>query len=382
MKRQSKALVIRYGALGDMLIASPVIRLLADKGYKVDVETKKAGRTILKNNPYVNKIILHKEELNGDELEAHWKKVSKGYDKVINLTESIENNLVLAPWSDAYGLTQVERRAQCDKNYYEHTLKLAGFKKQYGLTGEVYLTHYEREAARKVRRRYRKRFLIVWGMSGSSQHKAWPYAEHAMRAFVDAYEDVAVVTVGDFLSKLIEVDHPRIVSKSGVWTIRNSIALSQMADLVVGMDTGFSHGAGIWQTPQILLLSAQTEENISKHWRNCTTLTAEGVDCYPCFKLHYELSTCELDKELNLPKCMVELRPAKVLNAMEDVYQAWRETNGLRDGDGRQKNIRRGRRDCVGVSAQKSLPRREPAGVQHELERVQGACARNGRSSA
>lgn len=336
-KKKKRLLIIRYAALGDMLIVSPIIRLWHKKGYLVDVETKPSGKVILKNNPFINKVILHKQELDGKELRKHWRKLKKGYDKVINLTESIEGNLVLVPWQKEYHLSQEERRELCDTNYYEHTMSLAKLPYTPGLTGEIYLTPYEMETARRTRRRFKNKFVILWGLSGSSVHKAWPYTEHVAKAFLEAHEDVVIITVGDIMCQLLEFDHPRVHKKSGVWGIRQSIAMSSLADLTIGTDTGFSHGAGIWRTPQILLLSAQSKENISKSFRNCTTLTAD-VDCYPCYKLHYGLETCELN-ENRLPKCMAELKPAKVLNTMEDIYNEWRETNGLRDGDRREKAV-------------------------------------------
>lgn len=326
-KRKKKCLIIRYAAYGDMLIVTPIIRLLHKRGYKVDIETKQSGKIILKNNPFINKIILHKQELDGKELEAHWKEIGKGYDKVINLTESIEASLALVPWQKEYNLSQEERREMCDVNYYERTFELAKMKFIPGLTGEIYFTPYEMDKARRSYSRYKNKFVILWGLAGSSMHKAWPYMEYAARAFMDAHEDVVIFTVGDDICRLLEFDHPNVKQKCGKWGMRHSIAFAQYANLVIGTDTGFSHGAGIWRTPQILLLSAQSEENISKHWRNCVTLTSEA-SCYPCFKLHYGLETCELN-ENRLPKCMAELMPGKVLNAMEDVYKEWRATNGI-----------------------------------------------------
>lgn len=335
--KKKKLLIIRYAAYGDMLIVSPIIRLYHKKGYKVDVETKPSGKVILKHNPFVNKIILHKEELDEKELKKHYKKIGKGYDKVINLNGSIEGELVLVPWQKEYHLSQEERKELCDKNYYEETMRLAKLSFIPGLTGEIYLTPYEMEKARKSYSKYRKKFIVLWGLSGSSVHKAWPYTEHVAKAFLDAHEDVVIFTAGDIMCQLLEFDHPRVHKKSGNWGIRQSIAMASLSDLVIGTDTGFSHGAGIWRTPQILLLSAQSKENISKHFRNCQTLTAD-VPCYPCYKLHYGLETCELNKN-RLPVCMAELKPAKVLNVMEDIYQEWRIQNGLRDGDRREAAV-------------------------------------------
>jgi len=52
-----KALVIRYGGIGDAIIATPVLRALKEEGYHVTFNTSDNGVEIAKHNPNVDKIL-------------------------------------------------------------------------------------------------------------------------------------------------------------------------------------------------------------------------------------------------------------------------------------------------------------------------------------
>ncbi len=59
MKTQ-RYLLLRYGGLGDNLFMTPVARELHQRGYEVDVVTSEYGEPILRNNPYISRIMVAK----------------------------------------------------------------------------------------------------------------------------------------------------------------------------------------------------------------------------------------------------------------------------------------------------------------------------------
>src|SRR3972149_1408862 len=90
--------VLRWGAFGDMIMVTPLLRLLKQDGYKVIVNTTNRGEAILKNNPNVDEIVQYKDNtIPGKELDKYWTDLSKGYDKFINLSGSIEGGLLKVP---------------------------------------------------------------------------------------------------------------------------------------------------------------------------------------------------------------------------------------------------------------------------------------------
>lgn len=326
-----KALVIRYGGIGDMIIVTPVLRRLAEEGYEIHVETKQAGFDVLRNNIYVSKLIKHDLDLKEDEeFTEHWDKIGKGYDKVLNLSGSIEGTLAISSYDPkSKTMTKEERHAQCNKNFYDHTMKVAGYPEAIGEVGELFFTAGERRWAQDQKGKHKGNFVVLWGLTGSSLHKAYPWAEYVAMRLLEEHEDMTIITVGEELAQLLEWEHPRAVKKAGVWTLRKSLAMAEWADLVVAPDTGLIHAAATTNTPMVLLLSGNTEENVSKHWKNCKAVHGDAP-CYPCHVLQYYMGTCELDKTTGTPSCMAKLKPEVVYGAIKDTYEEWkgRKTNG------------------------------------------------------
>ena len=59
-KQAERFLLLRYGGLGDNLFLTPVARELHQRGYEVDVVTSEYGEPILRNNPYISRIMVAK----------------------------------------------------------------------------------------------------------------------------------------------------------------------------------------------------------------------------------------------------------------------------------------------------------------------------------
>jgi len=314
-----KIVICRYAAIGDLIITTPLYPLLKKDGWHITVDTSITGEQILRHNPYIDKITVFTDT---DNIKEHLKELEGKFDRVLNLSESIERTLAVVPWEEIYNAPKDEREARCNVNYYDHTLKLAGYDIT-GRRGEMYFRPFENVMARDFMKKFRRKFVIAWALSGSSTHKAYPYAEIVARAFLNKHEDAVIITLGDTVTELIEFDHPRSINKAGRWNIRKSLIMTKFVDLVIGPDTGLLHAAGCFTTPKILLHSAASPTNLSKNWINCTDLQS-GVECQPCYRLLFDTDICEKDKEFDQSICMSYLRPERVWNALESEYEKWR----------------------------------------------------------
>ena len=316
---KKKVIVIRLAAFGDAIIVTPLFKLLKRDGYHVTFHTSKWGMEVTKHNPYIDRWSLHDASIPPDErLAEYFTKLSEGYDKTINLCESIEGTLAKVPWREDFKQSKEILHEQCNKNFYDYTLELAGYPDK-GLNGELYFSRIEECLAAEIRRKYRGKFLILWSLSGSSLHKSYPYSEYVAKGLLEKYDDIQIITVGDSICGMIEWTHPRTKNYSGVWNIRKSLIMAKYADCVVGPDTGLLHAAGCYDVPKVLLLSSNTEENLSKYWKNCTNLTP-SVDCHPCHKLHYDMKHCPKDEIIGTPICMSKLKAKDVFEAIEKIY--------------------------------------------------------------
>lgn len=317
------ALLIRMGAFGDMIMSLPVAELLKKDNYHVTLLTSKAGEQIVLNNPHIDKIMSYK-------FDEHWnpidnKKLPKNedYDRVVDLSGSVEETLLSVDGvNEAYQWSKEKRHATCNKNYYDSHLEVGGYGHLKGIRPKLYFTSYEHEYARKFRRKHKNKFLVLWSLSGSAFHKAYPYSEIVAQIFMEKHPDVVVCTMGGVLSELLEWESQQTINCVNKWTIRKSMLMTKYADLVIGTETGVLNAAGCYDTPKIILLSHSTEENLTKYWDNVYPLHAD-VPCYACHQIHYDLDSCPVDKATTSPICMAKLKPETVLKTMEIIYDKW-----------------------------------------------------------
>jgi len=315
-----KALLIRLGAFGDLVFATPVIKKLKQEGYHVTVNVKKSqSDAVLKNNPNIDKFLYHDDSINNEDLDKHWAELSKGYDKVVNLSGSLEESL-LRRESDPRSRDLIH--AACNVNYYDHTMQWAGYEGQ-GDTGEFYFTPLEIQEAKRFRKKYKDKFLVLWSMSGSSFHKVYPYTTHVMRGLVAKYPDIVFMVTGDAFCEIFEQDlsHERIKNYINKWTMRKTMLMTKFVDLVAGPETGVLVAAGCFDTPKVIFLSHSSEENLTKYWRNVDALRAYGVSCQPCHRLIYNRNYCPLDPGLEIPMCMAKIPLVLVFKTIEDRYK-------------------------------------------------------------
>ena len=284
------------------------------------MNVKKWSMPVILHNPYIDKIILHDENIPNEKLEEHWARLSEGYDKVINLSESIEGTLLKTSWKEGYNWPKEDRHKVCNVNYYDRTLEIAGYGHIKGLSGELYFTKNEHKWAEKQINKTNGKFTILCALSGSALHKTYPYIEQTICEFLDSYPNSICYTVGEYLCQLLEWEHPRTKCKSGIWDIRQSLIMTKYVDLVIGSETGVLNASGCFDTHKIVLLSHSSHENLSKYWKNCFPVHAD-VDCYPCHKMQYDREHCEIDKDTEAPICMAKISPYVILTCMEEIYR-------------------------------------------------------------
>ncbi len=331
-----KALVIRLGAFGDIIFASPLFRLLKEDGYYTVANVNPRGAKVLENNPYVDEIMLHIDDsVPNEKLGEHWKKIGEGFDKVINLSESIERSLLKTKQDPEYTWEKWRRHEVCNVNYYDRTMSLGSYPESTGLNGELYFSKDEEEWGQLLREQHRGKFIVLWSLSGSSVHKAYPYGVYVGPKFLESHKDALIFTVGEPACRLLEWNHPRTRKRVGTWNIRKSFVMTKYADLVIGPETGVLNAAGCFDTAKVLMLSHSSHENISKYWKNCYPVSAKPfmAPCHPCHKMIYSVDDCITNKVIKAPVCTAHLEPEIVLEAMEKAYQTWKEkSHGILGG--------------------------------------------------
>jgi len=325
-KTEKEALVIRYGALGDTIWVTPVLSQLKKEGYHVVVNITAKGAEVLKNNPNIDEFIIHTEhqDIPYEELEYYWHVLGRDFERVINLTKSCEGHLIKVEGSREFNWPKELRHAECNYNFQDRQMELAGYPELKGCVPELHFSEIEEALAETFVSAHKDKFVIIWSMSGSGFHKTYPWSEYIAGELTQQFKDIEIITVGGDDCKILEWQNPQTINKCGVYTVRQSFLLAKYSNLVIGADTGMLNAASCFDTPKIIFMSTNTEENLTKYWKNTTTLHNDDCECYPCHKLIYS-NTCPKGKFNVAPKCMEGIEPSVVLEAIMIRYKEWKD---------------------------------------------------------
>lgn len=320
-KRENTTCLIRYGGFGDSIQISSIFPLLKKQGKKVCVNVTEQGLSILRNDPNIDELLVQKtDQIPNEELGPYWKRLRRLFPSVINLSCIIEKGLLAIESDPIYNWTKDKRHKKLNKNYSEALHNKA--KVPHVFNTKFYPSNAEKKWVAEQRRNMRLgsgHYVIVVALSGSSVHKAYPYIDAVIACYLTTEPMTRFVLVGEELCQMLEQGwekEPRVFPRSGKWSIRESLAFAQQADLVVGPETGVLNAVSAENVAKVTLLSHSSEENLTKHWVNSTALTSDA-DCYPCHKLHYGFATCNRHEETGGAMCAATLDPKKVVDAID-----------------------------------------------------------------
>jgi ADP-heptose:LPS heptosyltransferase len=305
-KPAKTAAVIRYGAIGDAIQTSSIFPLLKEQGYSVTLYCQSGpGHEVLKHDPNIDRFIIQgKDQVPPQFLQEFWDATKVKYGRWINLCESVEGTLLAIPGRANHEWPNEVRAKFMDRNYLEWTHDIAQL--PHIFNPKFYSTLDEKAWARKTANRSGAR-NILWSLSGSSGHKTWPHLDAIIARVMLEYDDVHVTLVGDEFCRILESGwekEPRVHCQSGKWSIRQSMAFTEVANMIIGTETGLLNAAGHMDTPKIITLSHSSEEMLTKHWKNVIALKQKsGCPKFPCRQLHYTWEYCMQDKETGTAVC-------------------------------------------------------------------------------
>jgi ADP-heptose:LPS heptosyltransferase/predicted SAM-dependent methyltransferase len=333
-KKPAKSVgVVRYGAWGDLLQASSVFKGLKDQGYHVTVYASPPGSDIITLDPNIDQIILQdKDQVPNQNLGDFWAYIAKKYDKFVNLSESVENSLLSTPGRIQHVWPPAVRHSYFNRNYLELQHDIAGIPHKPQI--KFFASVEEREFARKERAKMGA-FTILWCLAGSSVHKTWPYLDQMIAGLMLDFKDVHVVLVGNEAGKLLEQGwekEPRVHRRSGIWSIRQTLAFVDEADMLIGPETGVMNAAACKSIPKVLFLSHSTHENLTRDWVNTHALISENTTCNgrgenaapACHMLHYNWDFCK-KTENGVAQCQEDIKPDTTYKVIWHTIQQARE---------------------------------------------------------
>lgn len=320
-KPEKTCAVIRYGAFGDAIQTASVLPALKADGYHITVYTTKIGESVLRHDPHIDKFVVQfDDQVPNHELGPFWDSLKDKYTKVINFSEAVEKSLLAYPGTMIYLWPRGARHALMNRNYVEMMHEIAEV--PYQCKQRFYASEEEKDWARKQKNKIGGK-VILWSLAGSAIHKTWPHLDTIIARLMLRDADTKVVLVGDELCQMLESgweNEPHVIRRSGIWTIRESLAFAQIADLVIGSETGVLNAVAMDAVPKIVTLSHSSIENLTRDWLNCTSLVPK-TSCHPCHQLHYGFAGCRQDEASGVAQCQADIGADEMDAAIRNILK-------------------------------------------------------------
>lgn len=336
-----RACIARYGALGDAIIMTPLVRQLAEDGYQVTLNISSYCAPIFENNPHISNLLIQERDLIPNHLLGrYWQIWEREYDRYINLSESIEGDLLMVEGRAPFFTSKSWRNRVANHNYYDYTMARGGYTDRLGTRGELFFTTAENRRADREWAQWKDKFVVLWALNGSSHHKKYPMMEALLREWFTSHPSAICVTTGDSNAQAAEFPHPQLIGRAGVWSIREALAAVSRAGVVIGPETMITNAVGCYSNPKIVLLSHSSRENLTKYFLEDHSLEPDQSisPCYPCHQLHYSLESCPsstLEDTVTgetlgtAPSCTLAIQPERIMAELNQLYDSWLAKKGL-----------------------------------------------------
>lgn len=315
-----RCIVIRYGGYGDVLVAGSTFPHLKVEGWHLTVYTGEKGAEVLRHDPHVDRVVVFDIlGLNTGTFRALTRYLRGRCARFINFSETFEGLLLASPSRPSFYWPHAMRHRFMNANYLETAHAVAGVPPEYR---QFYHASTDETAEAWAWRADMPR-LVVLVASGSGLNKIWPgMFEYAWR-MVDRHPDLHVAVLGGTYGAQF-VPHPRVHAIGETWPVRRALALAQVADLVIGPETGILNAVALEPMPKIVLLSHSSAQNLTQCWMNTAPL-AGNVPCYPCHRLHRDWEGCVKDPATQFAACQSAIAPMAAVQLTEQLIRPARE---------------------------------------------------------
>ncbi len=296
-----KILIIRCGAIGDVLHTSEVFRSIK-RSYpncQIHYLTGEIPAKMLSADKDIDKIIIIDKLTYKKVFDLSKTLKQNNYDVIINLQPSLKLRLLAF-------LTRVRKVLNYDKNLDIHAVlnfyNTAGDKiKNLTFKNELKL-YIPEDVKQSVKRAIPtdKKFVVIATQAGPVREgKKWrieKFKELALK-IVEKY-DVSVILTGTAQDreslKIFENIHPEIYDLAGRFNILESAALFSFAEYMIGADTGPLHIASAVEKPICIgLYGAMAIFRTGLVGQKHHSVKSTKLDCIPCQKRFCKLRNGE-----------------------------------------------------------------------------------------
>jgi len=328
--KTGKFLIIRFSSIGDIVLTTPVIRNLRKKypGATIHYLTKEKFATIVLSNPYLDKVLLLRDDLNQTIEEIK----SEAYDHIIDLHHNLRtmrlksalafvpfhsfNKLNIEKWIYTNFKINVLPQKHIVDRYMATVEKLGVINDGLGL--DYFIPEKDKVEEGDIPFSHTHGYVAI-AIGAAHNTKKLPLEKLRELATKINFPIVLLGGKEDFSNgeKIAEVDNVKIYNACGKFSLNESADIVRNSNLVISHDTGLLHIAAafkkntlsVWgnTVPSFGMFPYHTQYEIfqvNKLW------------CRPCSKTGFE--KCPLGHF----KCMNKQSMDAIASSVESGFKA------------------------------------------------------------
>ncbi len=328
---KKKLLIIRFSSIGDIVLTTPLLRCLKkQKGDAIEIHylTKDKFSSILKANPFIDKIIVLKDKLRYiiPELKQH------NYDHIIDLHNNLRSTLVkLAIRKPAHSFQKLNLQKWILVNFkinympdvhivdrYMQTIDFLDIKYD-GKGLDYFYNKIEEVKSVDIPEELRSGY-IVFVIGGKHFTKKMPN-EKIISVLKKINYPVFILGGKEDKGegeKIASVFDRNVYNGCGKYSINQSASIVRQAKVVVTHDTGLMHIAAAFQKPVISIWGNTVPDfgmypffPLNTPIEKSKIIEVKNLSCRPCSKIGY--SKCP-KKHF---KCMKQLNENEIAESVK-----------------------------------------------------------------
>jgi len=348
MREIRKILIIRLSSLGDIILASPLVRVLrnAYPAARIDFLVKSEYADLLKFNKHVSSVIELKSAERKELAELKRRIRGERYDAILDIHNSLRSRYLR--WFSLSGCVRViNKRAlarfflvKTKRNFYRDKIPVAErymeTVKDLGITDdgmglEVFVPGEAMSSVQALMIRYRlDRFDAVIGLAPAARHftKRWPQekfvelGEKCAKTFPTKIFIFGSRDDSDYCRDIAQMMNARLGSTvaeslAGKLTVLETAAALDFCSVVVSNDSGIMHLAASRKRKLVAVFGSTVREFGFFPYRTENIVVEKmNLGCRPCS--HIGLQKCPEGHF----RCMKDIQAAEVLTAMGKLMSA------------------------------------------------------------
>ncbi|MCQ2957393.1 MAG: glycosyltransferase family 9 protein [Candidatus Gastranaerophilales bacterium] len=318
---EKRVLIIRLGAIGDVVETTGLVRALKKQNYNIDYLTGKAPSTLLNDIKDIDNVYLFESKKYIDIYKLGRKLSKNKYDLILNLQPSLRMKFLcfvaaskkVVNYKKSYKFHAVE-------NFFDTGKKAIP---ELELDKNIYIDIDEELKQKMLSQLEKNKIKICFntGANSSRQGRKWciEYWAELAKMILEKY-NAQIFVIGakedeENVNELIN-NIPSIKSFAGKTSLPETAALLSCADLVISGDTGPLHIASATGTTCLGLYGCCSVSRSGPYGEKHKTISSE-INCSPCDK-----RTCKyINSDIDDTPCMRNIKPEKVLNLVDMIIK-------------------------------------------------------------